>query len=89
MSINPDDLATVRRRPLEEHHKRSMEMQALDALLRIEELLTKLVATKDQDDTSVDGNVEDVITNVKPQSTPFSKAVAAKPKGARGGVTRL
>lgn len=62
-------------------------MQILDALLRIEELLQQ------QNDRhyGVEGEVEDVIVNVKPQATPFQKAVAAKPKGARGAprVDRL
>jgi hypothetical protein len=38
---------TARRRDHEENHARSPSAQTLDALLRIEELLTKLVAAKD------------------------------------------
>lgn len=68
---------TDRRREHDEHHKRSLDMQILDALLRIEELLTP------NEDTKVDGDIEDVIVNVKPTPTPFSKAVAKKPAGGR------
>lgn len=88
MSVPYDDLKT-RRRALEAHHLRSLEMQQLDALLRIEEVLEKLrvdfLRTREQQmaEPVVEGEVEDIITNVKPQDTPFQKAFAAKPKGAR------
>jgi hypothetical protein len=66
-----------RQRKHEQTHQRTLEQQILDALLRIEELLQK------PEETSVEGNIEDVIVNVKPQETPFQKAVAKKPTGAR------
>ena len=73
-----------RRRTHEENHKRSLDMQILDALLRIEELLTP-----SDDDTKVDGDIVDVIKTITPTPTPFQKLMAAKPKGARGKVDRL
>lgn len=74
-----------RQRPHEQHHQRTLEQQILDALLRIEELLQK------PEDTSVDGDIEDVITNVKPTPTPLSKKLASTKLEAKGArkVDRL
>lgn len=95
MSVNSEDaLANTRRRTFEEHHKRSLDMQILDALLRIEEQLIKYGQAfyKTDEDGTVDMlPLEDVIVDVKPQVTPFQKAVAEKPakKNWRGKTDRL
>jgi hypothetical protein len=69
-----------RQRKHEQTHQRTLEQQILDALLRIEELLQ---AKADEDLPYTGEDVQDVIKNVKPQETPFQKAVAKKPTGAR------
>jgi hypothetical protein len=71
-----------RQRKHEQTHQRTLEQQILDALLRIEELLQEK-ASIDDGQTYSGEDVQDVIKNVKPQETPFSKAVAKKPTGAR------
>jgi hypothetical protein len=70
-----------RQRPHEQHHQRTLEQQILDALLRIEELLQAQASTDEGPYTGED--IQDVIVNVKPTPTPFQKAVAKKPTGAR------
>lgn len=87
-------MSVERRRPHEETHKRTIEQQMLDTLLRIEETLIKYgqVFYKTDEDGNVDViPLEDVIVNVTPQETPFQKAIAGKPKGSRGApkVDRL
>jgi hypothetical protein len=65
-----------RARPQVANHIRSIAEQTLDALLRIEELLIKYGVAFYKVD--VEGTVdvvpfEDVITNLSPQETPFTK----------------
>jgi hypothetical protein len=58
-------------RTQEDNHIRPIDTQKLDALLRIEELLQKLVARFEHEDTKVDGDITDVVKDISPQSTPF------------------
>jgi hypothetical protein len=69
-----------RLRDHEAPHIRHPELQILDALLRIEELLQKLVERFDLDDTKVDGDITDIVKNIAPTETPFTKTVAASAK---------
>jgi hypothetical protein len=79
-----------RLRTHEAPHIRSIEMQMLDAMLRVEEMLQKLVdaglGTRIHDEFQInaDVKVEDVIEQITPKETPLSKAIA---KGRK--VTRL
>jgi hypothetical protein len=86
------ELAKARRRPIEANHERLIETQILDALLRIEETLIKYGQAfykVDEEGSVSEVPLEDVIVDVRPQETPFQKALAAKPKGSRGKVDRL
>lgn len=82
-------MSVERRRTHEETHKRTLAQQTLDALLRIEETLERLrvdflrTAREQLIEGPVEGSIEDAIVNVKPQETPFQKAVAKRPTGAR------
>lgn len=79
-----DPSIPTRLRAHEYPHVRSIDTQALDALLRIEELLEKLVAAhyselpapRNADGTLMDAS--DVLVNITPTETPFSKVIKKK-----------
>lgn len=59
-------------RPQVAFHVRSIPEQTLDALLRIEEMLSNLnEALAGPRGPKIEGDVADVITNISPRPTPF------------------
>lgn len=60
-----------------------IDVQTLDALLRIEELLLKLLG--DREPSEVTGELSDLLSAIEPAETPFSKGITdpKPPKGKR------
>lgn len=57
-----------------------IDVQTLDALLRIEDLLGMIASSLQDKGALIDGEPADVITNVTPQDPPFLKAAKGKRK---------